>query len=91
MFKISIQADEIEKMPLGSFPGKIHVIDKPGLEYAKAIADEARCSTSSLSFKSDVFKLTDIRPGIITTSPSCSCPVLTRLSFSELTSSVCAN
>ena len=38
MFKISIQADEIEKMPLGSSPGKIHVIDKPGLEYAKAIA-----------------------------------------------------
>ena len=38
MFKISIQADEIEKMPLGSFPGTIHVIDKPGLEYARAIA-----------------------------------------------------
>ena len=34
-------------------------------EYAKAIADEARCSTSSLSFKSDVFKLTDIRPGAL--------------------------
>ena len=38
MFKISIQADEIEKMPLGSFPGTIHVIDMPGLEYARAIA-----------------------------------------------------
>lgn len=34
-------------------------------EYAKAIADEARCSTSSLSFKSDVFKMADIRPGAL--------------------------
>lgn len=38
MFKISIQAEEIEKMPLGSFPGEIKVIDSPGLEYAAAIA-----------------------------------------------------
>lgn len=38
MFKISIQPEEIEKMPLGSFPGEIHVIDRVGLEYARAIA-----------------------------------------------------
>ena len=38
MFKISIQAEEIEKMPLGAFPGEIKVIDSPGLEYAAAIA-----------------------------------------------------
>ena len=37
MFKISIQAEEIEKMPLGSFPGEIKVIDSPGLEYAAAL------------------------------------------------------
>lgn len=38
MYKISIQAEEIENMPLGSFPGKIHVIKKKGFEYLKAIA-----------------------------------------------------
>ena len=38
MFKISIQPEEIEKMPLGAFPGEIRVIDKVGLEYARAIA-----------------------------------------------------
>lgn len=38
MFKISISAEEIEKMPLGAFPGEIHIIEKVGLEYAKAIA-----------------------------------------------------
>lgn len=38
MFKISIQAEEIEKLPLGAFPGKIIVIDKMGVEYAKAVA-----------------------------------------------------
>ena len=38
MYKISISAEEIEKLPLGSFPGEIHIIEKPGLEYAKAIA-----------------------------------------------------
>lgn len=38
MFKISILPEEIEKMPLGSFPGEIHIIDRIGLEYAKAIA-----------------------------------------------------
>lgn len=38
MYKISIQPEEIEKMPLGCFPGSIHVITKPGLEYARAIA-----------------------------------------------------
>ena len=38
MFKISIQAEEIEGMPLGSFPGRIHVIDRNGIEFVKAIA-----------------------------------------------------
>ena len=38
MFKISVQAEEIESMPLGSFPGKIHVISKNGLEFMRAIA-----------------------------------------------------
>ena len=38
MFKISVQPEEIEKLPLGAFPGKIHVIEKTGLEYAAAIA-----------------------------------------------------
>ena len=38
MFKISIQPEEIEKMPLGSFPGQICVIDRVGLEFLRAIA-----------------------------------------------------
>ena len=38
MFKISIQPEEIEKMPLGSFSGKIQVIDKVGFEFLKAVA-----------------------------------------------------
>ena len=38
MFKISIQSEEIEKMPLGSFPGKIQVIEKTGFEFLKAVA-----------------------------------------------------
>lgn len=38
MFKISVQPEEIEKMPLGNFPGEITVITKSGLDYAKAIA-----------------------------------------------------
>ena len=38
MFKISILPEEIEKMPLGAFPGKICVIDKIGIEFVKAIA-----------------------------------------------------
>lgn len=38
MFKISILPEEIEKLPSGVFPGEIHIIEKPGLEYAKAIA-----------------------------------------------------
>ncbi len=37
MFKITIEASEIEQMPLGSFPGDIQVIDKPGLEYERAV------------------------------------------------------
>ncbi|MCQ2187721.1 MAG: 3'-5' exonuclease domain-containing protein 2 [Bacteroidales bacterium] len=38
MFKISIAPEEIENMPLGSFPGEIHVISKAGREYNRAIA-----------------------------------------------------
>ncbi|MBQ9462970.1 MAG: 3'-5' exonuclease domain-containing protein 2 [Bacteroidales bacterium] len=37
MFKISVDAAEIEKLPVGTFPGEIKIIDKPGLEYEKAI------------------------------------------------------
>lgn len=37
MFKISITPEEIDALPLGSFKGEITVIDKPGLEYEKAI------------------------------------------------------
>ncbi len=37
MFKISIAPEEIDSLPLGAFPGEIKVIDKPGLEYEKAI------------------------------------------------------
>ena len=37
MFKISIAPEEIDKLPLGVFTGEIKVIDKPGLEYEKAI------------------------------------------------------
>lgn len=38
MYKISILPEEIEKLPLGSFPGKIQVIDKGGLDFVRAIA-----------------------------------------------------
>lgn len=38
MFKTSILPEEIEKLPMGAFPGEIKVIEKAGLEYAKAIA-----------------------------------------------------
>lgn len=37
MFKISIAPEEIDNLPLGWFPGQIKVIDKPGIEYDKAI------------------------------------------------------
>ncbi|MBR4585934.1 MAG: 3'-5' exonuclease domain-containing protein 2 [Bacteroidales bacterium] len=38
MFKISIQSEEIEKMPLGAFPGTITVIEKTGFDFLKAVA-----------------------------------------------------
>ena len=38
MYRISILPEEIEKMPLGSFPGKIQVIDRNGLDFVRAIA-----------------------------------------------------
>lgn len=37
MFKISISPEDIDQLPLGVFPGEIVVVDKPGLEYEKAI------------------------------------------------------
>ena len=38
MFKISVQPEDIENLPLGSFPGEIVVISKAGREYNRAIA-----------------------------------------------------
>ena len=38
MFKISIQPEEIENMPLGAFPGRIQVIEKTGFEFLRAVA-----------------------------------------------------
>lgn len=38
MFNISITSEEIEKMPLGAFPGEITVIEKTGIEYLRAVA-----------------------------------------------------
>jgi len=38
MFKLTVAAEEIEKLPMGSFPGEIHVISRPGIDYLKAIA-----------------------------------------------------
>lgn len=38
MYKISVEAEEIEKLPLGSFPGEIIVVNKGGIDYARAIA-----------------------------------------------------
>lgn len=37
MFRISFDKEDIDALPLGSFPGEIKVIDRPGLEYEKAI------------------------------------------------------
>jgi ribonuclease D len=37
MFKISVAPEDIDKLPLGTFPGEIKVIDKPGLDYERAI------------------------------------------------------
>ncbi|MBO4263411.1 MAG: 3'-5' exonuclease domain-containing protein 2 [Bacteroidales bacterium] len=42
MYKISILPEEIESLPLGTFPGEIKVISAPGLEYDKAIFYLAR-------------------------------------------------
>lgn len=38
MFKTKIQPEDIENLPLGTFPGTIHVISKPGREFNQAIA-----------------------------------------------------
>ena len=38
MFRISITPEEIEKMELQAFPGTIHVISHPGIEFSKALA-----------------------------------------------------
>lgn len=38
MFKLTVTPEEIEKLPLGAFEGKIHVISRPGIEYLKAVS-----------------------------------------------------
>jgi ribonuclease D len=38
MFRISFEAEEIESLPLCSFPGEIHVIDREGRDLNRAIA-----------------------------------------------------
>lgn len=38
MFKISVAPEEIEKLPIGNFPGEIKVITRPGMELNRAIA-----------------------------------------------------
>ena len=38
MYKISLEAEEIEKLPIGAFPGEITVVSKGGIDYARAIA-----------------------------------------------------
>lgn len=38
MYKISIQPEEIEKLPLGSFPGEIVVVKRAGRDYNRAIS-----------------------------------------------------
>ena len=37
MYKISITPEELEKLPMASFPGEIQVIESKGLKYWKAI------------------------------------------------------
>lgn len=37
MFKVSVEQGEIEQLPLGVFPGEIKVIDKPGLDFERAV------------------------------------------------------
>ncbi|MBR4821755.1 MAG: 3'-5' exonuclease domain-containing protein 2 [Bacteroidales bacterium] len=38
MFKLTISPEEIEKLEPVGFPGQIHVISRPGLEFSRAIA-----------------------------------------------------
>lgn len=38
MFQITISPEEIEKMELAAFPGQIHVISHPGIEFSKAVS-----------------------------------------------------
>ena len=38
MFQLCISPEEIERLEMVSFPGSIHVITRPGLEFARAIA-----------------------------------------------------
>lgn len=37
-FKLSMSPEELEKLPLGSFPGTIEVIDSVGIKYFKAVS-----------------------------------------------------
>lgn len=45
MFKNSVLPEEIEKLPLGSFPGKITIIEKTGFAFLKAVAYLRSCKT----------------------------------------------
>lgn len=38
MFKLTVAPEEIERLPMSGFPGQIHVITRPGIEYLKALA-----------------------------------------------------
>lgn len=38
MFKLTVSPAEIENLELASFPGQIHVISHPGLDFSRAIA-----------------------------------------------------
>lgn len=38
MFKLTIRPEEIEKLETASFPGQIHVISHPGIEFSRALA-----------------------------------------------------
>ena len=38
MFKLTVTQEEIEKLPMAGFGGKIQVISRPGLDYLRALA-----------------------------------------------------
>jgi len=68
MYKISYEPEEIEKLPLGSFPGEIIVINKPGPEYLRALAYLFR--QKILGFD------TETRPVFTSSAPHCKVALL---------------